>query len=72
MEFQSTLRRSRVMNAFVILSAAAGIIFFLIKDVFLNYEMTNPEFVVVIPAVLILWEMGGLTPRMLIFIILGG
>lgn len=42
------------MNAFAILSASAGIIFFLIKDVFLNYEMTNPEFVVVIPAALIL------------------
>src|SRR5690606_37822092 len=40
--------------AFAILSASAGIIYFLIKDVFLNYEMTNPEFVVVIPAALIL------------------
>lgn len=54
MEFENVLRRSRVMNAFAILSASAGIIFFLIKDVFLNYEMTNPEFVVVIPAALIL------------------
>ena|SRR5690554_5292429 len=54
MEFESMLRRSRLMNAFAILSAVAGIIFLLIKDVFLNYEMSNPEFVIAIPAVLIL------------------
>ena len=54
MKFESMLKRSRFMNAFAILSAAAGIIFLLIKDVFLRYEIQNPEFVVIIPAALIL------------------
>lgn len=54
MEFESMLKRSRFMNALAILSAAAGIIFLLIKDVFLGYEMKNPEFAVIIPAALIL------------------
>lgn len=54
MEFESMRRRSRLMNAFAIMSAAAGVIFFLIRDVFNGYEMRNPEFIVVIPAALIL------------------
>ncbi len=55
MQIENRIRQSRLMNSVAILSSVLALLLFLIKDIFLGYEMTTlPQFTTLLPAALIM------------------
>jgi len=54
MEIEQRIKQTRLMNAVAILCAVMGIVFLLLKDVFLGYKLSSPELALLIPSVFIM------------------